>query len=384
MEITGRFFPFDMLTLHSMLLFEPYVGYEANTGKEGSFTFTVPGYSASRPSFDAGETINFRLGYSDYDRDEDEVIFIAVQNECWGDDEFFPIFSKKFSPSSSGSGYVNIAWTVPYMDFLSVLETDNYKDSGIFDFAHCDVTSWTATARLASQPWHEIDKTNTFSVYVNYQEDNWVYTNEAKGLGVTRPTHQSEIDVAQDYVFNWDDENFKYFHHEIGMEVGEIKTVETVEVKLLYTDCANYDILGVGCTEHYSELTGAQGTPNDGSASLYVDECTAEGHVLSDADHVYAIVSGKENTNVVARSSPFKVKAPTCSSSDSETITISVRNANLRQTGSEQYAWYLGAKGENRRYPVRHLRQNSNTLIPSLVASITSITRRSTWRYQRR
>jgi hypothetical protein len=113
---------------------------------------------------------------------------------------------------------------------------------------NCGDIAWTATARLASQPWHEIDKTNSFSIYVNYHEDNWVYENAAKGMGVTKPDYNEEINVAETYNFRWDHEHFKYFHHEIGMEVGEIKEVETVEIKLLYEDCANYDFLSYGCT----------------------------------------------------------------------------------------------------------------------------------------
>jgi len=226
--LTGGSFPFDMIAIAGNLAYEPYLGYEANTGTEGEFSFAVE----SSTNVEAGDTMRFRLTYSDYERSGD-VIFVALQNDCWAQDEFFPIFTKEVNFADSGT--VDMLWSVPYSEFLSVLLTES--DEGLFTWGSCDKLRWTATARLGTQPFHDIQKSNSFELYVNWHETSVMSGDTTKAMGVVRPEKDAIVTVAGDYTFTWDDDHFQYFHHELGKDVGTIEDVETVEVKLVYKDC---------------------------------------------------------------------------------------------------------------------------------------------------
>jgi len=59
--------------------------------------------------------------------------------------------------------------------------------------------------------------------------------------------------------------------------------------------------------------------------------------MLSDANDVYAVVSGKDNTNVVGRSAPFKATKPACPASEELSFTLTVGDSNLKNKNHEEF-----------------------------------------------
>jgi hypothetical protein len=320
--ISGAQFPFDLFALESMISFAPSIGYEANVGFTGDFSFNTV---AATNQYTPGDELNFKLEYADYTRTK-EVVYVAVRNDCWHEGTYFPI--RSFTTDFSLSGSHEFSWTIPYSDHLSMYLREESED---VDW-QCDRSSWTATAKLASQPFLTIADTAPFKLYVNWHDDGYL-VDDTRGMGITAPVGGEKLTAASHYSFEWDSEHFTYFHREVGMEIGTIESIENVDVKLFYYDCLTP--YGMFCDAHFTFLTDeGVGTSNDGSESLYVKQCTQDGHALSATSgaNVHGLVVGKENSNVVARSAPFEVEAPAvCSDDEKKSMSVIVGDVYLKE-----------------------------------------------------
>ena len=106
-SISGSFFPFNGLKIGSELGVNPSMGYEVAATGTGSFDL-----STDSTSYVAGDTITVTIDYSDFEQAE-EIVNLAVENDCWPDLEHLPVYAEKVS--FEGSGSVEIDWTVSTM-----------------------------------------------------------------------------------------------------------------------------------------------------------------------------------------------------------------------------------------------------------------------------
>ena len=265
-------------------------------------------------------------------------MFLAIRNECWEEKEFMPLMSQRHT--FDGSGSATLEWHIAYNDLFQVKHLDtggflcDWFDGAGGDYGgflctdwlqECNRKNWYIHPKLASQPFLDIAPTAPFEMWVNDLDDN-------RGIGITAPVNGTRAVAGEPFTFIWD--HLGYTQYAGNAEISSAIPLNTVDVKLYYL----YDCLfgAIGCQEYFLDLTDTTvGTPNDGSETLMMEECTPSGHKLSDASNfmtgasVYAVVQGRENTNVVSRvSGKFYVEpATTCTSSD---FTVSFGNSYLK------------------------------------------------------
>mmetsp|Transcript_18923 Transcript_18923/g.35092 ORF Transcript_18923/g.35092 Transcript_18923/m.35092 type:complete len:1244 (+) Transcript_18923:51-3782(+) len=305
-DVKGGSFPFSALVMTSKVGVDPHIGYQVSPAARGNFKIVSP---TSGQKFVAGDTMPIEVEYSDYDQ-QHEVLFFALSNDCWGDEEegtFIAIEDAKLN--FHGSGTMEIPWKVPYNEAFSVsLDGDSSSWT-------CDETKyWKLHLKLATQPFLEIDPSDNFELKVNYE--NGAYS---EGLGVTSPAYGDSFVGSGERTIEWDDDHFTYYASESGTTQGVIKKVPNVDIMLHTYQCA---IGSFWCYDNTVTLTDESGTRNDGIYNAQIDQCTDKGIRLSDANDVFALVVGKENTDVAGRSASFSVTEPTCSNPMYPMITI--------------------------------------------------------------
>ena len=119
--------------------------------------------------------------------------------------------------------------------------------------------------------------------------------------------------AGEPFTFKWDHLGFTQYAG--NAEISAAVPLDAVDIKLYYLqcnpapfgDCISIPGTFYGWEEHHMLLTEPNvGTPNDGEETIIIEECTFNGHKLSDAAglagaSVYAVIQGIDNTNVVSR-----------------------------------------------------------------------------------
>ena len=195
----------------------------------------------------------------------------------------------------------------------------------------CDKDGWLIHPKLATQPFMEILPSAFFKLLVNDLDSH-------KGIGVTAPSNNAVAVSGKPFTFKWDAKG--YVHYAGNSEISAEVPVENVDIKLFYfSNCIPETFML--CEENVITLTTGSGTPNDGEETLIMEECSSKGHKLSDAsgalagNSIYAIIQGKENTNVVSRmDGSFSIKeADTCEKVD---ITFTFGESYLNIEGGDE------------------------------------------------
>ena len=252
MDITGSKFPFNMLTgskfnrwkraggiywgeiksfnPHTLLAsfcfaspetflgVSPGLGYQA-INSQGTFTKVTKHLgtrsNGANAGNEAGKTLNFRFNYDDFVA-ESAVVLIKLKNDCWGDDGYTTVTSKRHNFAGSGSFFVD--WKIPFNEMFSItrVEADDNYNGGA-----CSKWKWSAKAAIAGDPFAEIAESSDFYLYVNDIESDPI-----RGIGVTDP---NTITTGLSKTFSWKDDYMNYFHHIAeGKQEGEVKKTEKV------------------------------------------------------------------------------------------------------------------------------------------------------------
>ncbi|GMH64345.1 hypothetical protein TrST_g2472 [Triparma strigata] len=356
MGVSGGTFPFNMLHLTSELEFAPYVGYEAHPGQDtGTFSITVINDDSTKDGSEAnpylgGDKLKIRIDYSDYERED--AVFLAIRNDCWERSadhepvEFLPLMSQR--ATFSGSGSIEMEWTVAYNDLFSTkqLETGGFM-CGLFPqtaaddeyggilctdwLTKCEKHEWRIYPKLATQPFMDIAPSNHFALFVNDLDDH-------RGIGIIAPKDKDEGKGGEEFTFKWDHEGFTQYAG--NTEISGAVPLESVDIKLYYLSECLVPGTFIGCNENWVSVTEPNvGTPNDGEETFILEECTSNGHKLSDAGglagaSVFAVVQGIENTNVISRmDGEFYVKeADKCGDDELQDISFSFGESFLKTT----------------------------------------------------
>ncbi|GMH93073.1 hypothetical protein TL16_g12530 [Triparma laevis f. inornata] len=355
MGVTGGTFPFNMLNLVSELEFAPYVGYEAHPGSDtGTFAITVVNDDSSKDGSEAtpylgGDRLKIRIDYSDYNRED--AVFLAIRNDCWersaGHEpiEFMPLMSQRVN--FDGSGSVEMEWTIAYNDLFSTkqLDTGGFM-CGLLDdtsdaeyggilctdwLTSCEKHDWRIYPKLATQPFMDITPSEPFAMFVNDLDDH-------RGIGIIAPKDKDTGRGGEPFTFKWDHEGFTQYAG--NTEISGAVPLENVDIKLYYLSECLIPGTFIGCKENWVEVTEPNvGTPNDGEETIILEECTSNGHKLSDAGglagaSVFAVVQGIENTNVISRmDGEFYVEeAAECGDDELQDISFSFGESFLKTT----------------------------------------------------
>jgi len=351
MSMTGGTFPFNMINLVSELEFAPYIGYTAFPGEnEGTFSVTVTNEDTSKDgSVDkphlGGDKLKIRIDYSGYERED--AIFLAIRNDCWEKDskqkpvEFLPLMSQR--ATFTGTGSVEMEWIISYNDLFSTKQLDTggflcgvdpFPDEeygGILCtdwLTSCNKNEWRIYPKVATQPFMDIDPSNAFAMFVNDRDNS-------RGIGVTEPKDKVVAKAGEPFTFKWDHLGFTQYAG--NAEISSAVPLDAVDIKLYYLQCTPApfgDCISIpgtfyGWEEHHMLVTEPNvGTPNDGEETIIIEECTSNGHKLSDAAglagaSVYAVIQGIDNTNVVSRmDGEFYVEEAKCGS-EADLVDIS-------------------------------------------------------------
>jgi hypothetical protein len=125
-----------------------------------------------------------------------------------------PIMSAR--ANFQGSGYQTMEWIVSYNDLFQVKHLDtggalcDWFDPAGGDYGgflctdwweSCDRDNWRIYAKLATQPFLEIDPSAPFEMHVNDLDNN-------RGIGVISPVAGETAVTGEPFTFKWDHHGF--------------------------------------------------------------------------------------------------------------------------------------------------------------------------------